>query len=333
MLTLLFAMAHANYGVPVDGHPSAAERAVHVWTNAVRMSPEDYSGLYIKADNGQNCFGEFLENELQPLPPLAQNNDLNEVARFHSWEMDHYNFFSHDSAPQEGGLDAITRIQQYYNGGAIGENIAYGYPGSRDAVVSGWMCSAGHRANIMLPNFDEMGAGVIGVYYTQNFGGGGVKVPVLSMGAHEPVLPSNTKTLLVNVYNPGAGEPDSAVMVINGEPIDLFMAGGEPDFGTYFGDIRVDEFEDEAGCVAYYFEASWGSDTYRFPEAGEYGIGDCEWTDSDAEYIGSDASDGPGVGGPGTTDFPGGKIVGCNTSGAPVGALALLPLLGLRRRR
>ena len=54
-----------------------------------------------------------------------------------------------------------------------GENIAAGF-GSAESVVAGWMNSAGHRANILNPDFKSMGVsaaysdGVI--YWSQNFG-------------------------------------------------------------------------------------------------------------------------------------------------------------------
>jgi uncharacterized protein YkwD len=57
---------------------------------------------------------------------------------------------------------------------AWGENIAYGYT-SAEAVMTGWMNSAGHRANILNANFTEIGVsvrmGADGIlYYAQNFG-------------------------------------------------------------------------------------------------------------------------------------------------------------------
>ena len=42
MLLLLATYAAAGtYGVPVDGFPSADERAVVLWTNAARVAPDD----------------------------------------------------------------------------------------------------------------------------------------------------------------------------------------------------------------------------------------------------------------------------------------------------
>ena len=57
---------------------------------------------------------------------------------------------------------------------AWGENIAYGYA-SAQSVMNGWMNSPGHRANILSPNFAEIGVSkVVGAdgipYYTQVFG-------------------------------------------------------------------------------------------------------------------------------------------------------------------
>jgi uncharacterized protein YkwD len=55
-----------------------------------------------------------------------------------------------------------------------GENIAFGYA-TAAAVMQAWMNSPGHRANILNPNFTEIGVGVVAnahgyLYWTQEFG-------------------------------------------------------------------------------------------------------------------------------------------------------------------
>jgi len=55
-----------------------------------------------------------------------------------------------------------------------GENIAYNYPGPW-AVVNAWMNSPSHRANILNPNFTQIGVGIVSngsgqPYYDQEFG-------------------------------------------------------------------------------------------------------------------------------------------------------------------
>lgn len=56
-----------------------------------------------------------------------------------------------------------------------GENIAYGYS-TPQAVVTGWMNSSGHRANILNCKFTQIGVGVQAdsggrLYWAQDFGG------------------------------------------------------------------------------------------------------------------------------------------------------------------
>jgi uncharacterized protein YkwD len=88
-------------------------------------------------------------------------------------------YFSHDSPGGPCGNDFVARCETagYTSYSTLGENIAAGYP-SAAAVVSGWMDSDGHCANIMNSSFDEIGVGYanvpgspMGQYWTQDFGG------------------------------------------------------------------------------------------------------------------------------------------------------------------
>ena len=62
--------------------------------------------------------------------------------------------------------------------GHVGENIAAGQGEPAD-VVAGWLASPGHCANIMSPDFAEMGAAYAlrpgstrAIWWTQTFGRG-----------------------------------------------------------------------------------------------------------------------------------------------------------------
>jgi uncharacterized protein YkwD len=70
------------------------------------------------------------------------------------------------------GSDLATRAQWT----SLGENVARGYP-TVDAVMAGWMGSAGHRANLLNPGFTHVGLGQVagsdGPYWTQDFGRSG----------------------------------------------------------------------------------------------------------------------------------------------------------------
>ena len=101
--------------------------------------------------------------------PLTLNTKLNQAAQGHSQDMKDRQFFSHTNPDGEGPGGRIDATS--YRWRAYGENIAYGY---RDAatVMTGWMNSPGHRANIVNCRYTELGVGYVadGRYYTQVFG-------------------------------------------------------------------------------------------------------------------------------------------------------------------
>jgi uncharacterized protein YkwD len=107
------------------------------------------------------------------LSALSAQGQLGSAAQLHSEDMACNNYFSHS------GLDSstvATRIErQGYNWSAAGENIGAGYS-SPESVVSGWMNSEGHRANILNTDFTEIGIGYAfgadsdyGAYWTAVF--------------------------------------------------------------------------------------------------------------------------------------------------------------------
>jgi len=64
------------------------------------------------------------------------------------------NFFSHTG---KDGSSLASRISATgYQFSAAAENIAAG-PSTPEQVVSSWMNSSGHRANILNPNLKEIG--------------------------------------------------------------------------------------------------------------------------------------------------------------------------------
>lgn len=116
------------------------------------------------------------ERENAGLAPLAKNDQLTAAAQGYSDVLASGDCFNHTcgDVPNFADRDA----QASYNGWTdIGENIAAGYP-TPEAVVAGWMASPGHRANILSPNFSEIGVGVarggqFGTYWTEEFGSRG----------------------------------------------------------------------------------------------------------------------------------------------------------------
>jgi uncharacterized protein YkwD len=80
-------------------------------------------------------------------------------------------FFDHTNPDGDGPGERVTASG--YRWSTYGENIAKGQQ-TPEAVMTSWMNSPGHRANILNCAFEEIGVGIHdgggGPYWTQNFG-------------------------------------------------------------------------------------------------------------------------------------------------------------------
>ncbi|MEO6363219.1 MAG: CAP domain-containing protein, partial [Caldimonas sp.] len=91
----------------------------------------------------------------QAAASLAWNDALAAASLAHSRDMAEHDYFDH--ADRAGrGIDHRATVHGY-RWHAVGENIAAGV-GSAQQAVAGWLASPGHCANIMAPDFTEMGA-------------------------------------------------------------------------------------------------------------------------------------------------------------------------------
>jgi len=132
------------------------------------------------------------------LGSLAFDDDLREIARYHSRDMAENDYFSHESPSGESRSDRYEKFDydcradagdgRYYTGG---ENIAYTYYDTdvnadwgtvryttadelAAGIVKSWMNSEGHRENILTAAWNNEGIGIYvtaegKVYATQNF--------------------------------------------------------------------------------------------------------------------------------------------------------------------
>jgi uncharacterized protein YkwD len=124
-----------------------------------------------------------LERQNAGLGPLALSPELSDAALGYSEVLASTGCFEHTCGAVPNFADRVG--QSGYTGWtALAENIAAGYP-TPEAVVSGWMNSPGHRANILSPKYTEIGVGVVngagklGTYWTEEFGARpGVSAPV-----------------------------------------------------------------------------------------------------------------------------------------------------------
>ncbi|HVL12119.1 MAG TPA: CAP domain-containing protein [Gemmata sp.] len=119
------------------------------------------------------------------LGALTANGRLNAAAELHSLDMAAIGSVYGANVGMQHTLFGTTRPEVVHRLAAAGydswtysyawgENIAYGYTSAR-AVMTAWMESPGHRANILSNSFSEIGVSVVRgsdgiLYFTQNFG-------------------------------------------------------------------------------------------------------------------------------------------------------------------
>ncbi|WP_440101610.1 CAP domain-containing protein [Streptosporangium sp. H16] len=112
-----------------------------------------------------------VERQKNGCGPLVSDPQLRSAAQGHSDDMAAKNYFSHTS---QDGRDMTARIRAsgFSPMRAWAENIAMGQRTPAE-VVTAWMNSSGHRANIVNCAYTHLGVGVAnssrGIYWTQNF--------------------------------------------------------------------------------------------------------------------------------------------------------------------
>ncbi|TVR91163.1 MAG: CAP domain-containing protein [Trueperaceae bacterium] len=124
--------------------------ALHALVNEARGSPRTCGAL-----------GPF-----EAAQPMALEVRLMTAAQRHSDDMHVNGFMGHT------GSDGSTLQQRVEREGyawrALGENVAWGYA-TPESVMSAWLASDGHCANVMNPAFVELGLGLEGRSWTQVF--------------------------------------------------------------------------------------------------------------------------------------------------------------------
>ena len=100
-----------------------------------------------------------LERKKAGLPALKENSQLNVAATVKVKDMFVKQYFEHVS-PTGVNVEDLAR-EQGYEFIEIGENLALGNFTSDAALVTAWMNSPGHRANILHSSYTEIGVAVL----------------------------------------------------------------------------------------------------------------------------------------------------------------------------
>ncbi len=186
------------------------------------------------------------ERAKKGLQPLKANAELNYVADKYAESMSNGNFFSHTAPDGSKPWDRLKTIG--YEARTVGENIAKGQR-TPQQVLYGWMNSSGHRANILNPNFTEIGAGSYNNHWVQNFGSGDrnpiSKVPsssqIASNSPSKSAVPTTQSVMGYTASDDFVYEPDQeSSSDIDSQKADWLLSGGLDSLPSE-GDQRLDD--------------------------------------------------------------------------------------------
>lgn len=146
----------------------AAEQPAEPGSVLLEVAGEPDSASYIARFNharsqARNCG----TRSFKPAAPLVWNGALQQAALVHSRDMAAHKNLNHKGSD---GSKVFFRVLRFnYQFETVGENIARS-PYDLAATLKVWLGSPGHCANIMNPDFTEMGGAVYETYWTTVFG-------------------------------------------------------------------------------------------------------------------------------------------------------------------
>lgn len=112
---------------------------------------------------------------------LSLNTQLDQAAQAKADDMAARDYWSHNTPDGQTPWTFITTAGYSYH--TAGENLAYGFTTAAD-TLTGWMNSAGHRANILNTSFVDVGFGIAN---SPNYQGTGPETIVVAMYASPAV--------------------------------------------------------------------------------------------------------------------------------------------------
>lgn len=139
---------------------------------------------------------------------LSLNDKLNRAAQAKADDMVKRDYWSHVTPTGLQPWAFIAAAGYQYQ--AAGENLAYGFA-SASQVLSGWMHSPEHRANILDSAYQNVG---FGVATSTNYLGTGPETVVVAMYGQ----PAGQTASLPALNAPGAGDVDRLQLVSNTAP-------------------------------------------------------------------------------------------------------------------
>jgi len=178
-------------GLQVDGREWSTEGTVRTVSAKSFLSPfakgGESAGAPLSFEERKIIELVNLEREAEGVSVLQFNDRLAEAARSHARDMAMHNYSSHDR--RDGRKFWQSVFDNGYPVSKCGENIAVGQATPEEAFEC-LISSPGHRANIIDPDFTQIGVGhaisptsAFHYFWTQEFGAGDKRERTLRQGA------------------------------------------------------------------------------------------------------------------------------------------------------
>lgn len=221
------------------------------------------------------------ERAKKGLKPLKANSELNYVADKYAQEMAERGVLSHTGPDGSQAWDRAKEVG--YEALTMAENIAAGQR-TPEQVVQGWMNSSGHRANILNPDYTEIGVGYHDKYWVQDFGSGDTNptskiqnTPSLAVAPNLSLAPeSDSQPVPVSVLSAAQPSPQST------------SETDEPS-----GDIIANQDRDwqlEVGMGSKTPKDARELETFAIAQGGNIELIQQSHLDTDKEFIGASTS-------------------------------------------
>jgi uncharacterized protein YkwD len=170
--------------------------------------------------------------------PLTINAQLDQAAQAKADNMAALDYWSHDTPSGQTPWSFITDASYDYQ--TAGENLAYGFDTAQD-VVTAWMNSPEHRANMLDTTYQDIGFGLDNIPNYQNSGPETLVDAMFASPASQPVVaatpPTSAKATSVtgqNSSSPTAAQSSSPTSASNntgqstGVPVNPQIATSTP---------------------------------------------------------------------------------------------------------
>ncbi|HVW23392.1 MAG TPA: CAP domain-containing protein [Candidatus Saccharimonadales bacterium] len=138
-----------------------------IWSGGILGAQSNFSADSLLASTN-------ADRTLYNLPSLSISSQLDAAAQAKANDLVTKDYWAHNSPSGETPWDFITASGYQYQ--SAGENLAYGFRNASDVVVA-WMNSAEHRANLLDPNYQNVGFGVAS---SPNYQGKGPEIVVVA---------------------------------------------------------------------------------------------------------------------------------------------------------